>query len=119
MTEKERKAKLRAEVILKVRSGQITATQGARMLGVSRKTYYEWEKRGLAQMMEALTEKPSGRKPQKVDPEKESLRAENEELKKQLSQLRTRDRIREVLEGDITNLSGSTFEKKDGSGKKR
>ena len=49
----------------------------------------------------------------------EILKKENEELKKQLSQLHTRDRIREVLEGDITNLSGSKIEKKDGSGKKR
>ena len=119
MTDQNRKAKLRAEVILKVRSGLITATEGARTLGVSRKTYYEWEKRGLAKMMEALTEKTSGRKRQKPDPEKESLKKENEELKKQLSQLRTRDRIREVLEGDITNLSGSKLEKKDESGNKR
>jgi transposase len=41
--EKELKlARQRALVILQVRSGALTAKEGAKLLGVSRKTYYEW-----------------------------------------------------------------------------
>lgn len=41
--QKDKLAIERAEVILKVQSGELTATEGAAMLKVSRKTYYEWE----------------------------------------------------------------------------
>jgi transposase len=40
-------ARKRAAVIFAVRSGRITAEEGAKQLGVSRKTYYEWERRAL------------------------------------------------------------------------
>ena len=33
---------LRAEMIMKVRCGLMTAAQAAARLGVSRKTYYKW-----------------------------------------------------------------------------
>ena len=39
------KARERANVILQVQAGLITATEAAQKLGVSRKTYYEWERR--------------------------------------------------------------------------
>jgi transposase len=41
------KALLRTEMIVKVRAGLMTATAAAEALGVSRKTYYKWERRGL------------------------------------------------------------------------
>jgi hypothetical protein len=44
----QEKARLRAEVIMKVRCGLMTAQQAAEQLGVSRKTYYQWEERGLS-----------------------------------------------------------------------
>jgi predicted DNA-binding protein (UPF0251 family) len=47
-------ARKRAAVIFAVQSGQITAEEGARRLGVSRKTYYEWESRALEAMTGAL-----------------------------------------------------------------
>lgn len=46
---------------MKVRSGFITATEGAALLGVSRKTYYKWENRALEAIMTELEEKPPGR----------------------------------------------------------
>ena len=67
-----------------VRSGQITASEGARILGISRKTYYQWEKRGLAAMMEGLEEQPPGRPTNEKDPEKEALQRQIAELKKKL-----------------------------------
>ena len=56
------KALLRTEMIVKVRAGLMTATAAAQALGVSRKTYYKWEKRGLSAMLAAgQTEKPGRR----------------------------------------------------------
>jgi DNA-binding XRE family transcriptional regulator len=40
-------ARLRAELIMKVRCGLLTARQAADRMGVSRKTFYKWEQRGL------------------------------------------------------------------------
>jgi len=43
------KARQRAEVIFKVRSGQMTAKAAAQTLGISRQQYYQWEQRGVLQ----------------------------------------------------------------------
>ena len=48
-------------------------------------------------MLEALKEKEAGRPPAETDPEKESLKQENEELKKELLLLERKLHIREVL----------------------
>jgi transposase len=47
------KALQRTEMIVKVRAGLMTATAAAEALGVSRKTYYKWEKKGLQAMLAA------------------------------------------------------------------
>lgn len=83
--QEEEQARRRAEVILQVRAGKMTAKEAAKALGVSRKTYYEWEERGLEGMMDALLNRPSGRPKTKMDEEKEKLKKENEELKNRLS----------------------------------
>ena len=44
-------ARRRAEVIMKVRCGLMSASQAANLLGISRKTYYKWEQRGLAALL--------------------------------------------------------------------
>ena len=66
-------ARLRAAVVFAVRSGQITAEEGSRRLGVSRKTYYEWEGRALQAITEALEDRPPGRPKTLQDEEKERL----------------------------------------------
>ena len=43
-------ARERALVILQVRSGALTVKEGAKLLEVSRKTYYEWEEKSLKAM---------------------------------------------------------------------
>ena len=53
-----RKARQRAALILKVRSGQLTATAAAQALGISRQAYYQWESRALKAMLAALEEQP-------------------------------------------------------------
>ena len=51
----------RAEMIVKVRAGLMTAQAAAEALGVSRKTYYEWEKKGLQAMLSNLEDQEPGR----------------------------------------------------------
>ena len=77
-------ARKRAAVIFAVQSGQITAEEGARRLGVSRKTYYEWEHRALQAMTEAMEDKAPGRPSIPQDEEKQRLQDEIAELQKKL-----------------------------------
>ena len=83
--EKERKlARDRASIILQVRSGALTATEGAERLGISRKTYYEWEDRALKAMALALENHSPGRPSVPVDAEKEELQSKVRDLEKRL-----------------------------------
>jgi len=96
--EKEQEiARQRALVILQVRSGIITAKQGAQRLGVSRKTYYEWEERSLKAMALALENHPAGRPPVTVDEEKEALRERVQELEKKLYLAEKTIEVKEIL----------------------
>lgn len=90
-------ARQRALVIMKVRSGQMTATQGARELGVSRKTYYEWEQRGLSGLMEALTDGAPGRPSKPVPTEEERLRQKVKALEEELAFNREIMKLREAV----------------------
>jgi transposase len=95
---KQAKARLRAEMILRVRTGEITPSEAAHRLGVSRKTYYEWEKKGLEGLMEALSDSKPGR-PQspKPDLEKAKLERKVQELEKRLELMGEIQGLREVL----------------------
>jgi transposase len=86
--EKERKlARERALVILK----------GAKRLGVSRKTYYEWEEKSLKAMALALENRPAGRPPAPVDEEKERLQGRIRELEKKLDLAEKTIEVKELL----------------------
>jgi transposase len=83
--EKERKlARERTFIILQVRSGALTAAEGAERLGISRKTYYEWEDRALQAMALALENHAPGRPPVPLDAEKEELQSKVRDLEKKL-----------------------------------
>jgi transposase len=83
--EKEKKlARERAAIILQVRSGNLSATEGAERLGVSRKTYYEWEDRALQAMALALENQAPGRPSLPLDAEKEELQGKVRDLEKRL-----------------------------------
>jgi hypothetical protein len=94
--DKER-ALQRASVVFAVRSGQITAEEGARRLGVSRKTYYEWESRALQAMTEAMEDRAPGRPGMPQDEEKERLQQENVELRKKLFVAEKTAEVRDML----------------------
>ena len=90
-------ARERAMVILQVRSGALTATEGAKLLGVSRKTYYEWEEKSLKAMALALENRSSGRPSVPMDEEKEPLRERVRELEKKLYLAEKSIEVKEIL----------------------
>ncbi len=97
-TEENKKlARERAVVILQVRSGTLTAKEGAKRLGISRKTYYEWEEKSLKAMALALENRPAGRPPVPVDEEKEKLRERVRELEKKLDLAEKTIEVKELL----------------------
>jgi transposase len=117
--EKERKlARERALVILKVRSGVLTAKEGAQRLGVSRKTYYEWEEKSLRAMALALENRPAGRSPASTDEEKETLRERIRELEKKLDLAEKTIEVKELL-GTYAEFRDKDTKKNRRIGKKR
>jgi transposase len=90
-------ARKRAAVIFAVRSGRITAEEGAKQLGVSRKTYYEWEQRALQAMTGALENGASGRPGTPRDEEKERLQEEIAELQDKLFVAEKTVEVRDML----------------------
>jgi len=77
----------------------MTAKEAAKALGVSRKTYYEWERRGLRAMLTALSNRPPGRPEAERDPEKEELKQQVEDLEQKLLLSEHVDEIRKLMEG--------------------
>lgn len=92
------KARQLAALIMQVRTGQISATAAAQQLGISRKTYYQWERRALQGMMEGLEDRPTGRPSQQPDPETEQLQQKIQDLEKKLNSSQEIIEIREKLE---------------------
>jgi transposase len=97
MEKEKRLARERAAIILRVRSGALTATEGAARLGISRKTYYEWEDRALKAMALALENHAPGRPSVPPDAEKEALRREVRDLKKKLYLTEKTVEVKDVL----------------------
>lgn len=87
----------RAKLILQVQAGKLTVKEAARQMGVSRKTYYEWEKRALAGMADALSNGKPGRPQIPTDPDKEKLQSENKELKQKLVIAEQTQEVRDIL----------------------
>jgi hypothetical protein len=96
-----------------VRSGQLTATEGARQLGISRKTYYEWERRGLAAMVKAIQDQEAGRPHREVDREKEGLKGRVRELEQEIELAKKTDALRRML-----NLYEERKRQRENRGKK-
>ena len=91
-------ARRRAQLIMQVQSGLLSAQEAARQLRISRKTYYKWERRTLAAMVEALGHRGHGRPPRPIDPEKEALQRQTQELQTALQVRKQTVRIRQWLE---------------------
>jgi len=118
--EKEKKlARERAAVILRVRSGYLTATEGAERLGVSRKTYYEWEDRALRAMALALENHAPGRPPVPVDAEKEELQGKVRDLEKRLYLAEKTIEVKDLLSAYDLHEAKKNQRKRKKDGKKR
>jgi transposase len=117
-------ARKRAAVIFAVRSGQITAEEGARRLGVSRKTYYEWERRALEAMTEAMEDRSPGRPSTPQDEEKQRLQDEITELRNKLFVAEKTVEVRDMLHAyelhnaRVKKKAGESLEKKRKRSKK-
>src|SRR5215469_5681579 len=92
------KARQRAEVIFKVRSGQMTATAAAQSLGISRQQYYQWEQRALQALLSSLEDQPTGRPKTPTDPEKEQLQHRVEQLEQQVQAYQQQEQLRQLLQ---------------------
>lgn len=90
-------ARQRAEVIFKVRSGQMTATEAAQVLSISRQQYYQWEQRALQALLTALENQPTGRPKNPTDPEKEKLQRRVQQLEQEVQQHQQREQLRQLL----------------------
>ena len=118
MAEEKKLARERAAVILEVRSGKLTATEGAQRLGISRKTYYEWEDRALKAMAMALENHSPGRPPVPLDAEKAELRDKVKDLEKRLYLAEKTIEVKDLLSAfDLHEAKKKQTKKKKG-GKK-
>ena len=110
-----RKAQLRAALILKVRSGQLTATAAAQELGISRQAYYQWERRALKAMLGALEEQPRGRPRKARDPQRQALEQKVKELQSQVTLHEQREKLHRLVkqwEEPRAKTGGSSLKKK-------
>lgn len=90
-------ARQRAEVIMKVRCGLLSASQAARQLGVSRKTYYKWEQRGLSALLGSLEDQPAGRPAQPVDRHRQALEKQLAQAHQEVTLMRHKMALKDVL----------------------
>jgi len=119
MEEEKKLARERAAVILEVRSGKLTVREGAERLGVSRKTYYEWEDRALQAMAQALENQAPGRPPVRVDAEKEELQRKVQDLEKKLLLAEQTIEVKDLLSAYDLHEAKKNQKKKQGVGKNR
>lgn len=117
MSDSKERARQRASVVFAVRSGQITAQGGARRLGVSRKTYYEWESRALQAMTEAMEDRDPGRPNTPQEEEKQHLQEQIDDLQKKLFVAEKTTEVRDMLHA--YELHNAGLKKKTGEEKRR
>jgi len=84
-------------VILQRLAGSLTAIEAARQLGMSRKSYYQWETRALRGMQMALDRGRPGRPRSKPDPTLARVEAQKQQLQQQVEILEQRLRCQDVL----------------------
>ena len=107
-------ARKRIALMVAVRGGKLSVEDAARELGISRKTYYEWEQKALSAMAEAMTNRPAGRPRTRPKPKVEALQRRVEELQDEVIMLRETQRARELLPWLLPNR-----DKKKSSPKKK
>ena len=87
-------ALMRAEMIMKVRCRLMTASQAAAELGVSRKTYYKWEQRGLAALLAGVGDQVAGRP--KKPPQESALEKRLAASQSEIERLERKIKLKEI-----------------------
>ena len=119
MEQEKKLARERASIILQVRSGALPAKEGAERLGISRKTYYEWEDRALQAMALALENHSPGRPPVLLDAEKEGLQRQVRDLEKRLYLAEKTIEVKDLLSAFDLHAAKKNKTKKQKGGKRR
>ena len=104
--------RMRAEMIMKVRCGMMTAQEAADRLGVSRKTYYKWEQRGLNALLEGVSDQSPGRPALPSDDHLRALEKQLSEAMTQIDLLNHKLELKDVLMGLKLPTTGSDRAKK-------
>jgi len=110
------KARERQQMILEVLSGRRTVTDAAAALGMSRKTYYQWQERALQAMLKALEEQSPGRPAKEMDPQQEALLQQVTDLRKEKTVLEARLKIQSCMRQVIDEMLGKKPETKKKQG---
>ena len=105
-------ARRRAELIMKVRCNLLTASEAARQLGVSRKTYYQWEQRGLSGLLNGLADQRAGRPAHPVDAHRQELEKQLQHLKRENDLLIRKMALKDVLADLKLEPGGNRAKKK-------
>jgi len=119
MAKEKKLARERAAIILQVRSGALTVTEGAERLGISRKTYYEWEDRALQAMALALENHTPGRPSVPPDTEKEKLQSKVRDLEKRLYLAEKTIEVKDLLSAFDLHEAKKNEEKRQKDRKRR
>ena len=90
-------ARLRAEMIMKVRCGLLTVRQAASRMGVSRKTFYKWEQRGLNALLDNVTDLPPGRRAHPSDDRIQDLEKQLSQANREIELLNRKMALKDVL----------------------
>jgi len=90
-------ARKRAEIIMKVNCGLMTASDAARELNISRKTYYQWEKKGLAALLGSVTSRRAGRPETESDRERQTLEKKLDNALQQNAVLHRKMVLKDIL----------------------
>jgi transposase len=107
-------ARKRVAIMVAVRGGKLSVEDAARELGISRKTYYEWEQKALGAMTEAMTNRPAGRPSTKLDPQVQALQRRVKDLENEVIMLQETQEARTLLPWLLPRR-----DKKKGSRKKK
>ena len=109
----QQSARLRAEMIMKVRCGLLTARQAAARMGVSRKTFYKWEQRGLNALLEHVTDHPPGRRAHPSDERIQDLETKLAQAQREIELLNRKMALKDVLmELKLPEAGGERVKKK-------
>jgi transposase len=109
----QQSARLRAEMIMKVRCGLLTARQAAARMGVSRKTFYKWEQRGLNALLAHVTDHPSGRRAHPSDDRIQDLETKLAQAQREIELLNRKMALKDVLmELKLPEAGGDRAKKK-------